>query len=223
MPTTVRDVMTTDVVTVTESTPFKEVAGLLAAYHIGALPVLDATGKLSGIVSETDLLLKQEFPHGGQTAPLFEGRRRRGERHRAEGRLAGALMSTPAISAGPDIPVAQAARMMHAGMVKHLPVVDPDGELVGIVSRGDLLRVFLRDDKDLLADLRALVADQPGVDPAQVTVLVADGVVRFTGTVALRSTAKTLAMLARELDGVVAVDDGLSYETDDLYVPYPIM
>src|SRR5574341_1423708 len=205
MPTTVRDVMTTDVVTVTESTPFKEVAGLLAAYHIGALPVLDATGKLSGIVSETDLLLKQEFPHGGQTAPLFEGRRRRGERHRAEGRLAGALMSTPAISAGPDIPVAQAARMMHAGMVKHLPVVDPDGELVGIVSRGDLLRVFLRDDKDLLADLRAQVAD-----------LVADGVVRFTGTVALRSTAKTLAMLARELDGVVAVDDGLSYETDDL-------
>src|SRR5574341_126720 len=186
MPTTVRDVMTTDVVTVTESTPFKEVAGLLAAYHIGALPVLDATGKLSGIVSETDLLLKQEFPHGGQTAPLFEGRRRRGERHRAEGRLAGALMSTPAISAGPDIPVAQAARMMHDGMVKHLPVVDPDGELVGIVSRGDLLRVFLRDDKDLLADLRALVADKPSVDPSQVTVLVADGVVRFTGTVALR-------------------------------------
>jgi CBS domain-containing protein len=223
MPTIVRDVMTTDVLTVTESTPFKEVAGLLAAYHIGALPVLDATGKLSGIVSETDLLLKQEFPHSLQAAPLFEGRRRRGERRRAEGRVAGALMSSPAITVGADLPVAQAARLMHAGKVKHLPVLDADGELVGIVSRGDLLRVFLRDDEDLLADLRALVADQPGVDPAQVTVLVAGGVVRFTGTVPLRSTAKTLAMLARELDGVVGVDDRLAHETDDLYVSYPIM
>lgn len=219
MTTAVRDVMTVDVITVTQNAPFKEAAGLLAAHQIGALPVVDAAGQVVGVISETDLLLKQEVPHAADIGRLFEGRRRREERIRAAGRLAGAIMSTPAVTVSPDTAVAQAARLMHASKVKHLPVVD-GGKLVGIVSRGDLIRVFLRDDDAILADVRKLVADQPYADPGQVTVLVSDGVVKLIGTVGRSSTARTLTLLARELDGVVGVNDELSYEVDDLYVPY---
>lgn len=222
MPTTVRDVMTTDVVTVSETAPFKEVAGLMAAYRVGAIPVRNGADHVVGMVSETDLLLKQEFPQG-DAGPLFESRHRRAERRKADGRLAGAIMTGPAITIGPDTPVAQAARIMHASNVKHLPVVDGDGKLVGIVSRGDLLRVFLRGDDAILAEVRELVAGQPGADPEQVTVEVTGGVVKLTGKVELASTARILAMLARELDGVVGVDEELGYATDDLYVPFPIL
>jgi CBS domain-containing protein len=220
MTTTIRDVMTEDVVTVTENAPFKEVAGLLAAYRVGALPVLDAGGHVVGLISETDLLLKQELPHAAESAPLFEGRQRRDQRFRAAGRLARTIMSAPAITVSPDTAVARAARLMHASKVKHLPVVDDDGRLVGIVSRGDLLRVFLRADEDILAEILRLVADQPYADPGRVTVGVTDGVVKLAGTVGRRSAARTLTLLAQELDGVVAVDERLGFEVDDLYVPY---
>lgn len=220
MTTTVRDVMTADVITVAEDAPFKEVAGLLAAYRVGALPVLDAAGRVVGLISETDLLLKQEMPHAADIGPLLEGRRRREERIRAAGRLAGSIMSTPAVTVSPDTAVAQAARLMHASKVKHLPVVDAGGKLVGIVSRGDLLRVFLRSDDDLLAEVRKLVTGQPYADPANVTVLVSDGVVKLIGTVGRSSAARTLTLLTQELDGVVGVNDELSFEVEDLYVPY---
>jgi osmotically-inducible protein OsmY len=88
------------------------------------------------------------------------------------------------------------------------------------VSRGDLLRVFLRGDDEILAEMRKLVADQPYADPARVTVGVADGVVQLSGEVGRRSSARTLALLAQELDGVVGVDERLGFEVDDLYVPY---
>jgi CBS domain-containing protein len=221
MPSTVRDVMTTDIVTVPESAPFKEVAELLTTHRIGALPVHNQAGRVVGMVSEADLLLKQQHPHAEETGSLFAGRRRHGDWRRAEGRRAGSLMTTPPITVAPDTPVAQAARLMQANGVKHLPVVDSDGKLVGIVSRADLLGVFLRGDDAILADLRGLVAGEPGVDPDGVAIAVSDGVVRLTGRVARHSTAWTLGLLARELDGVVGVDNDLSYKTDDVSPRHP--
>jgi CBS domain-containing protein len=219
MPIPVRDVMTPDVVTVPESAEFKEVAGLLAAYRVGALPVLNPVGHVVGIISESDLLLKQEYPHAAETARLIEPGRLRGERHRAEGRTAGMIMNAPAITVAPTTTVTQAARLMHAEGIKHLPVVDVDGGLVGIVSRADLIRVFLRDDEAILAELRELLAAQSDVDPGRVTVTVSEGVVTLRGRVERRGAATTLALLARELDGVVGVDDRLDTEVDGRGTP----
>lgn len=219
MPIVVRDVMTPDVVTVSESAEFKEVAGLLAAHRVGALPVLNPVGHVVGIVSESDLLLTQRYPHAAETARLIEPGRLRGERHRADGRTAGMVMSAPAITIAPGTTVTQAARLMHTHKVKHLPVVDADGALVGIVSRADLLRVFLRDDEAILADLRELLAAEPGIDPGEVGITVTDGVVTLRGRVRRRGAARTLALLARELDGVVGVDDRLDAAVGDRDLP----
>jgi len=222
MPIPVRDVMTPHVVTVPESAPFKEVAGLLAAHRIGALPVLNPVGHVVGIISEADLLLKQRYPHAAETARLIEPGRLRGERHRADGRTAAMIMSAPAVTVAPDTTVTQAARLMHARRIKHLPVVDGAGRLAGIVSRADLVRVFLREDAAILADLRELLRVQPGVDPGRVSITVTEGVVTLGGTVERRTAARTLALLTRELDGVVGVDDRLDATVDDLAVPYPL-
>jgi CBS-domain-containing membrane protein len=211
MPIAVRDVMTPDVVTVSESAPFKEVANLLAEHRIGALPVLNPVGHVVGMVSETDLLLKQEFPHAAETGRLVDTGRIRGDRRRAEGRTAWTIMNAPAITVAPETTVAQAARLMHSSKVKHLPVVDKDDKLVGMVSRADLLQVFLRDDGAILADLREMVKIQPDIDPGQVTITVTDGVVTLDGKVERPYAAKALALLARELDGVVGVDDRLDF------------
>jgi CBS domain-containing protein len=223
MTATVRDVMTTDVVSVAEQAPFKDVAGLLAFHRIAALPVVDDAGHVVGMVSETDLLLKQELPHAVDGGSLFEGSHRRAERIRAGGRCAGGVMTCPAVTVAPDATVTQAARLMHDHRVKHLPVVDAGGELVGIVSRGDLLRVFLRSDDAILAELHALLVARPDRDSVLVTPRVADGVVRLTGRVRCHSTADAVIRLARELDGVVGVDAAVDWEVDDLYMPYPML
>ncbi|GAA3340759.1 hypothetical protein GCM10020358_29520 [Amorphoplanes nipponensis] len=149
---TVRDVMTTAVVTVAEHAPYREVVDLLVGNRFSAVPVVDGSRRVTGVVSEADLLRKIEYA-GAEAPRLFEGRRRRGERVKATGRTAGDLMSAPPVTvlAGTSLPAA--ARLMDAEGVKRLPVVDDGGRLVGIVSRGDLLKVHLRPDDEILADV----------------------------------------------------------------------
>ena len=150
----VRDVMTSDVVTVDEHASFKEIAALITGGRVSALPVLDADGRVLGIVSEADLTLKEEFPEGPAGGRLFQGRRQRQDRAKAAGDTAAELMTSPAVTVGPDATVAEAARLLHRHGIKRMPVVDPAGPLLGIVSRADLLKVFLRSDPDLARAVR---------------------------------------------------------------------
>jgi CBS-domain-containing membrane protein len=219
MTITVRDVMTWDVATARETESFKEVAKRLAAYRVGALPVIDGDRRVVGVVSETDLLLKHE---PDQRRPWFR-RRGRVDRRRAGGRLAGTIMSYPAVTVRPEATVAAAARLMHARNVRHLPVVDVDRQLVGIVSRGDLLRAFLRPDEDLRREVRTITrSSMPDADLSDVAIRVADGVVGLSGRVQRRSMAVTLAARAAEVDGVVGVDNYLACAIDDDRVPPPL-
>jgi CBS domain-containing protein len=146
MNSLVRDMMTTEVVTVELSTPFKEIVARLAERRVSAAPVLDSGGRAVGVVSEADLLLKEEHPDPDLDVPLVWSRRRRLERDKAAATVAGELMTAPAVTVPPTATVAEAARRMHAAGVKRLPVVDEEGLLVGIVSRADLLKVFTRPD-----------------------------------------------------------------------------
>jgi CBS-domain-containing membrane protein len=141
MRRTVQDVMTRDVVAVRASTPFKELVRLLNEHRVTALPVLDEAGcVVVGVISESDLALREIQPLREGHTPIFESARHRSERTKAGGTTAAALMTTPAVTVGPQTPVAAAARLMHDRCVKHLPVVDPSGALDGIVARATCSR-----------------------------------------------------------------------------------
>jgi CBS-domain-containing membrane protein len=211
----VDDVMTTSVVTVAPTAAYREVVDLLVAHRFSAVPVVDDFGRVTGVVSEADLLRKIEYA-GDEEPRLFEGRRRRGERARASARTAAELMSTPPVVALAGTSLVGATRLMDAEGVKRLPVVDDLGRLIGIVSRGDLLKVHLRPDDEIRADvesgvLRTFMSGDPGT--AQVTVQ--DGVVTLTGGVDRWSTRDLVVRLARQVPGVVEVVDRLEFGYDD--------
>lgn len=210
----VSDVMTTDVVVVEPETPFKEMARLLRERRLSALPVIDSDRNLVGIVSEADLILKQEY--WGVNGDRRGGRRHRGDRVKADGETAALLMTTPVVTIEPEATLARAARTMHRHGVKRLPVVDLHGKLLGIVSRTDLLKIYLRADLEIREEVEDRLCGSPGwVEPGTIRVLVQDGVVTLEGRAEQRSQIPMLIDIAGSVDGVVSVANRLQYEVDD--------
>ncbi|HEX5201036.1 CBS domain-containing protein [Paractinoplanes rhizophilus] len=212
---TVDDVMTAAVVSVDQGASYRSVVDTLVEHRISAVPVVDAFLRVMGVVSEADLLRKIEY--AGDEAPrMFEGRRRRQERGKAGARTAGDLMSTPAVTVLTGTTVPAAARKMDAEKVKRLPVVDDLGRLIGVVTRGDLLKVHLRPDDDIRRDIETGVLRGPLAGRAEgVTVTVTDGVVSLAGHVEQWSTADAAVRLTHQVAGVADISDQLSYEIDD--------
>jgi CBS-domain-containing membrane protein len=223
MRRTVQDVMTREVVAVRGPTPFKELVWLLNKQRITAVPVLDDAGRLVvGVVSESDLALKEVAPLREAHTPAFETAQHRGERAKAGSLTAAELMTAPAVTVGPEELVATAARRMHDRRVKRLAVVDHSGALVGIVTRTDLLKVFLRSDDELRFDVLDHVSgDLLRLPPGTVEVEVDDGVVRLTGRVPRRSQALAMEKLTGAVDGVVAVESELQWQAEDITPQVP--
>ncbi|BCY09992.1 CBS domain-containing protein [Actinoplanes sp. L3-i22] len=215
------DVMTRDVVSVREDATYRELVDLLVERRISAVPVIDDVGRVIGVVSEADLLRKIE--HDGDEQPrIFERRRRRDERAKASARTAAGLMSIPPVVAPEGMPIAAAARLMETHGVKRLPVTDDRGRLVGIASRGDLLRTHLRTDEEIGTEVRIGVLRTFLIDEADgVTVAVTDGVVDLAGNVDRRSSADLAERLTRKVDGVVEVRSSLGYAFDDRKLDHP--
>ncbi len=184
----VKDVMTKNVTTVDASTPFKDVAETLIAHAVSAVPVVDGEGRVVGVVSEADLLRKEEFREQyyreGYQPPLRVRLRSRMSqeggrpRDKARGETAGELMTAPAVTAPAEITTVVAARIMDEHGIKRLPVVDAEGRLTGIVSRADLLKVFVRSDDDILHEVRDDILERSlWVETSGVTVTADKGVV----------------------------------------------
>ncbi len=187
----VQDVMTTVVVTVDRLTPYQEVARLLVEHQVSCLPVLAHGWQVIGVVSETDLLAA---PVG--TAP--------------RGRAAGELMTAPPVTIRPDAALSAAAQVMTTHCVTSLPVTGPDRELIGIVSRRDLLSVFLRPDGDIAGDVGHVLDQLPFGDRAGITMTVRHGVVTLAGLITPRrgqdqALARAAIRQIRDVDGVVDV------------------
>ncbi len=221
----VKDVMTTTVAVVTTETPFKEIARRLAEHRVAALPVIDAREHVVGVVSEADLLLKEEHPEPRLGRP-FEGRRRASERRKASGALARDLMTAPAVTVGPDAPLAEAARLMHEHGYRSLPVVDATERVVGIVARRDLLRAFLRPDQEIQEEIEdQVILESLWIDPQSVTVSVEQGVVTLSGQLEPSSLIPILVRMTYGVDGVVRVENHLTADFDDTdirpYIPAP--
>ncbi|NUL01912.1 CBS domain-containing protein [Streptomyces lunaelactis] len=192
----VADLMSPTAVSVQRGTPFKEIARLLDEYGITAVPVTDDEERPVGVVSEADLLRRQTS---------------RGTSSVAEG-----LMSSPAVVAQPGWSAVRAARVMEKNRIKRLPVVDDSGRLVGVISRSDLLQLFLRRDRAIQEEiLEDVVTHTLGLPPSSLTVEVTDGRVTLSGTVARKSLIPITLRLCESVDGVVDVIDRLAYDVDD--------
>ncbi|MFD8236661.1 CBS domain-containing protein [Streptomyces sp. NPDC059696] len=213
--------MTADVVRAEYGTPFKEVARRLAEHGISGLPVVDDDEKVLGVVSETDLMVRQAEGLGpSESRRWFRRLRRRpgarALRTRARARTAGQLMSRPPITVHGDATVVEAARVMAHHRVERLPVVDDEERLVGIVTRRDLLQVFLRPDPEIRAAIRNEVLEHGlSLPPDAVDVDVHQGVVTLTGRLERRVETTMAVEMCRRTDGVVAVVDHLTYSFDD--------
>jgi CBS domain-containing protein len=208
MRATVADVMTTRVIAVKRSADYKEICGVLRRYRVSACPVINDAGKVVGVVSEADLLYKVADP--SLPAGLIRLRWKLSEESKVNAITAAQLMTSPAVSIDPEAPVAVAARIMQERHVRRLPVVSPDGGLVGIVSRTDLLSVFERPDDEILAEVvRDIIAGEFGLQSAEFDVIVASGVVTVVGALAHLDTALALLGRVRHVEGVVAVRDRL--------------
>ncbi|MFF5313313.1 CBS domain-containing protein [Streptomyces massasporeus] len=208
-PHIVSDVMTRTVVAVGRHALFKEIVRTMEQWKVSAMPVLEGEGRVVGVVSEADLLPKEEFRDSGPN--LFEPRRRMSDLAKAGAATAEELMSTPAVTVHPDATLAQAARIMAVRGVKRLPVVDQVGMLQGVVSRADLLKVFLRSDEDIEEEVRRTVVSYlfPAVSHA-IHVDVHEGVVTLRGHIRDTSLISVAVRLVRAVEGVVDVEPRLT-------------
>lgn len=203
----VSDVMTTKVVSVTRNASYKGIARLLHEHHLTALPVLTPEGGVAGVVSEADLLRKQERHERSGHRPGWQLHPE--VRAKTKARNAAGLMTAPAITTSPDAVLGTAARLMSAHQIKRLPVVDADGKLIGIVSRTDLLSPFLRPDAEIAAEASAVLTDVLLADPTAVHVTADDGVITLAGRLASQEQILAAMRLVEGIDGAVAVIDKL--------------
>ncbi|MFO7191442.1 MULTISPECIES: CBS domain-containing protein [Thermocrispum] len=212
---TVADVMTTDVVTVPPTAPFKEVARVLVSRGISAVPVVDEESRLLGVVSEADLLVKESGSTGWKRPAMIAGAKRWRKWAKARATTAAEAMTPAVKSIEPTASLSEAARRLTEERLRRLFVVE-DGKLVGVIARRDAVRAFLADDEDLRETIRTeVLRDGLWLDPDTIEVSVRDGVVTLRGTVERRSEVALAESMTARTPGVVDVRNELTYRIDD--------
>lgn len=210
----VRDVMATAVVAAHEGAVFKEIVDALIRNGVSAVPVIDADRRVLGVVSESDLLVRVSGTH--LTMP--RGHRLSGrseERVKLHASTAHELMTSPAVVTSPTTAIPEAAGHALRSRVRRLPVVDDDGVLVGIVTRSDLLRAFLRPDEQIRTDVRQnVIVGAFILDPEAIDVVVEEGVVTLRGELERKAVAVDLVDAVRGVSGVVDVIDELTCQIE---------
>lgn len=216
---TVRDVITRSVVSVHQETPLREVAQALIDHGISGVPVLDEDGAVLGVVSEADLLVKEQGADAIHHRPLArflgESRESRAQFAKLRALTAAEAMTAPAITITSSRPINEAAAIMTSRGINRLPVVD-DGRLVGIVSRADLVRAYVRSDEELATTIgKDLILGSLCLDPALFTVVVEHGVASISGRVERRSMAELIEHAVRMVPGVLDVHASVTWSVDD--------
>jgi CBS domain-containing protein len=210
MNATVKDVMSTHAIAIMEFASFREIATRLRELKVSAFPVIDSEGKVVGVVSEVDLLPKEALE--GVVPGVLHGLGHRREETKITATTAADLMTTPAVTIGPDEPVSHAARLMYSYRVKRLPVTTEDGRLIGIVTCSDMLSVYSRPDEQIYRQItKDLILDVFLCDLETFRVAVQDGIVTIEGTPETISAGRAIIDAAQHVEGVVAVRDRLSY------------
>ena len=212
----VSDVMTRRVHVASPLTPFKMLVRLIEENRVSAIPIVDVQGVPVGVVSEADLLLKQRREELTEKHHIVHPLKRRHDAAKAEGMVASELMSSPPITIASGASLTDAARLMQERNVRRLIVVDDRGKIAGIVSRSDILQIFLRTDEEVREDVVGqLIPSLFWPSPENLGVDVTWNVVTLTGEVDRKSDAEILSRMTRQLDGVVGVVSHLGYRWDD--------
>lgn len=222
----IKDVMTRRVITVPPDTPIHEAARLMTQHRVSGLPVVDGTGRLVGIISEGDLILRQKPREVGGWWRVFfdDGERLAREYRKAVGTTVGEVMTKAVISVSPDLPLSSAASILDKRHVRRLPVVS-NGTLLGIVSRGDLVKALAAappagmsvPDAQLVTEMRARMAREPWADGHAVVVQAREGRLSLLGFVGTHEEKAALETMARAIDGCRGVDSRLAVRSE---LPY---
>lgn len=220
-----RDVMVAPVITFTPTTAVSEIAKTFAEKHISGAPVVDEDKNLIGIVSEGDLLHRVELGTERQRSwwlELFTGDTQRElEFAKAHGRTAADIMVSEVVSARPETPLHELATLMEQRNVKRVPIVSSGGQLVGIVTRSNLVQALAAIATQIEisgsdAEIRKSVIDrlheQSWVNPHRINVTVQDGVVDLWGVTESPTERNAVRIAAQEVPGVRAVSDHLIYQ-----------
>jgi len=208
----VLDIMSIDVLTVSPEDSLKAAARLMVERGVSGLPVVDSAGKLVGIITEADFLEREaDRSHRRLLDALM---------HKpdtvSEAETVGEVMSTHPVIIYPEASVTEAARVMSHHHVKRLPVVNDEGELQGIISRGDVVTVFTRPDDVIEDEIREDIIDRVLLlDGDSLEVEVDDGIVRLAGVLPTRTDQRLLEEMVRRIDGVVRMESDVSFEIDD--------
>jgi CBS domain-containing protein len=211
----VQDVMTNDVATARLETPLKEVAALLVEKRISGVPVCGADGDLVGVVSEADILVKEEGREPERRSVLARHFRGGNGVGKIAATTAGEAMTSPAITIDPRRPVSDAARLMTERAVNRLPVVE-DGRLVGIVTRADLVAAFTRSDEEIRREIvDELLVRTLWIEPGLLRVDVDEGRVTISGQIETQTELELASAFIRRVPGVVELDaTGLQADFD---------
>lgn len=227
------DVMTREVLSVTPETRVPEIVKLLLTRGISGVPVVDANGKVVGVVSEGDLLRRAELgtqKERGSWTQFFTGTATLAEDYiRSHGAQAADVMSRDVLSVRADAPLSKIADLMEDHHIRRVPVVDENGKLVGIISRANLLRAFasltspeaptVGDDIVIREKLLGELARQPWSRRAENSVVVTDGVVHLWGLVSTQEELRALQLAAERIPGVKSVKNHMIVLSEE---PYPL-
>jgi CBS domain-containing protein len=203
----VEDVMATEVWTVRSDTRLKEAAEILTKRRISGLPVVDEENHVVGVLSEGDILFKETGGPGKESfldrwlaLPLA------GLNEKLTARTVGEAMTAPAVTIGAKRPLAEAANSMIDEDVNRLPVVDDERRLIGIVTRADLVRAFVRSDEEIASEIREDVLRRTlWIEPDTVEIVVEGGEVRLAGQVETKADAELIPSFVQRVPGVVSV------------------
>jgi len=211
----VRDLMSTDPLTVSPDTPLKEAARMMVRNKVSGLPVI-GDGALVGIVTEADFLRQEANRDQPYRFSLLDALFGEGPSEPPTVESVAEVMTEDLITATPEVTIGEAARVMATRGVKRLPVVDGDGVLVGIISRADVVNAFTKPDEIIEDEIREdIIRRLLFLDPADVGVTAEDGVVTLDGELENRTETRLLVELTRRVEGVVRVESQLTFLVDD--------
>jgi CBS domain-containing protein len=212
----VKELMTTELITVRRESSLKEAARRMIEAGISGLLVTDSNGGLEGVITEADFVKAESSRRAAKRARLLRWFGNGQPRIPSSERRVGDVMTADVISLGPNADHAEAARLMQSAGIKRVPIVDHDGRPVGIVSRSDILRAFARPDSEIIDEIvDHIISDVLWIDPKRVEVISVDGNVTLTGHLETRSDATLLEDLVRRVDGVVSLTPSLTWEVDN--------
>ena len=217
----VKDLMTKDVLTVRPSMPLKEAAAMLAEHRISGLPVIDDERRVLGVLSEGDILYKET---GAKDKPGLIDRLLSvppvGLDLKLAAKTVGEAMSAPALTVGPRRPVTEAASLMIDEGVNRLPVIDDEERLIGIITRADLVRAFVRSDAEIEKEIREDVFHRTlWLEPELLQIEVKGGEVRLSGQVETRTDAELIPTFVQRVPGVVSVLSKLRWRDENGHRP----